>query len=168
MGKSRFAVGALTGLILLTTFTPSPIFAVDSPFSLDIDVDETVFSPVFNESNQTSLRILNNGQSEGWDNIMVNIGNLDNFTLDLRVDYVNISELDNQFDSTSPEFLKYVNDDGTNLTLNLTSNSYANLTLTITPIGQIEAGKYTFDIELASRTERVYRTTFALTVEEQN
>ena len=88
--------------------------------------------------------------------------------MDLRVDYVNISELDNQFDSTSPEFLKYVNDDGTNLTLNLTSNSYANLTLTITPIGQIEAGKYTFNIELLSRTERVYRTTFALTVEDMN
>ena len=114
------------------------------------------------------LRILNNGQSEGWDNITVNVGNLDNFTLDLRVDYVNISELDNQFDSTSPEFLEYVNDDGTNLTLNLTSNSYANLTLTITPVGQVEAGKYTFNIELLSRTERVYTTTFALTVEEQN
>ena len=168
LGKSRFAVGALTGLILLTTFTPSPIFAVDSPFSLDIDVDETDFNPVFNESNQTSLRILNNGQSEGWDNITVNVGKLDNFTLDLRVDYVNISELDNQFDSTSPEFLEYVNDDGTNLTLNLTSNSYANLTLTITPVGQVEAGKYTFNIELLSRTERVYTTTFALTVEEQN
>jgi hypothetical protein len=88
--------------------------------------------------------------------------------LDLRVDYVNISELDNQFDSTSPEFLEYVNDDGANLTLNLTSNSYANLTLTITPVGQVEAGKYTFNIELLSRTERVYTTTFALTVEEQN
>ena len=168
LGKSRFAVGALTGLILLTTFTPSPIFEVDSPFSLDIDVDETDFNPVFNESNQTSLRILNNGQSEGWDNITVNIGNLDNFTLDLRVDYVNISELDEQFDSTSPEFSEYVNDNGTNLTLNLTSSSYANLTLTITPVGQVEAGKYTFNIELLSRTERVYRTTFALTVEDMN
>jgi hypothetical protein len=161
-------VGALTGLILLTTFTPSPIFAVDSPFSLDIDVDKTDFSPIFNESNHTSLRILNNGQSDGWDNITVNIDNLDNFTLDLRVDYVNISELDSQIGPISPEFLEYVNDDGTNLTLNLTSNSYANLTLTITPIGQVEAGKYIFNIELLSRTERVYTTTFALTVEEQN
>ncbi|HIA97688.1 MAG TPA: hypothetical protein EYO15_00685 [Marine Group III euryarchaeote] len=88
--------------------------------------------------------------------------------MDLHVDYVNISELGDQFDSTSPEFSEYVNDDGTNLTLNLTSNSYANLTLTITPVGQVEAGKYTFDIELLSRTERVYRTTFALTVEGQN
>ena len=86
----------------------------------------------------------------------------------MRVDYVNISESMNQFDSTSPKFLEYVNDDGTNLTLNLTSNSYANLTLTITLVDQVEAGKYTFDIEFLSRTERVYRTTFALTVEEQN
>ena len=168
LGRSRFGVGALTGLILLTTFTPSPIFAVDSPFSLDIEVDETNFQPVLKEYNQTSLRILNNGQSEGWDNITVKITNLDNFTLDLRVDYVNISDKASQFNSTSPEFSEYVAYDGTNLTLNLTAGSYANLTLTISPNDQFEAGKHTFDLEVSSRTERVYRTTFALTVEEQD
>ena len=168
LGKSRFGVGALTGLILLTTFTPSPIFAVDSPFSLDIEVDETNFHPVLSEYNQTSLRILNNGQSEGWDNITVKMTALDNFTLVLRVDYVNISDKASQFNSTSAEFPEYVAYDGANLTLNLTAGSYANLTLTISPNDQFEAGEYTFDLEVSSRTERVYRTTFALAVEEQD
>jgi hypothetical protein len=94
--------------------------------------------------------------------------NLDNFTLDLRVDYVNISDKDSQFNSTSPEFSEYVVYDGTNLTLNLTAGSYADLTLTISPNDQFEAGEHTFDLEVSSRTERVYRTTFALTVEEQD
>ena len=81
---------------------------------------------------------------------------------------MNISDKASQFNSTSVEFSEYVAYDGANLTLNLTAGSYANLTLTINPNDQFEAGEYTFDLEISSRTERVYRTTFALTVEEQD
>ena len=161
-------MGILTGLILLTTFTPSPIYAVESPFSLDIDVDQTNFIPVLNQSNQTSIRILNNGEVEAWDNISVKISSLDNFTIDIRVDYVNSSDLESELLSTSPEFSKYVYEEDSNLTFNLTSKSYVNLTLSVTMDSEVEPGDYNFDIEMISRTERVYTTTFSLTVKENS
>ena len=168
LDSSRIGVGVLTGLILLTTFTPSPIYAVESPFSLDIDVDQTNFIPVLNQSNQTSIRILNNGEVEAWDNISVKISSLDNFTIHIRVDYVNSSDLESELLSTSPEFSKYVYEEDSNLTFNLTSKSYVNLTLSVTMDSEVEPGDYNFDIEMISRTERVYTTTFSLTVKENS
>ncbi len=168
LDSSRIGVGVLTGLILLTTFTPSPIYAVESPFSLDIDVDQTNFIPVLNQTNQTSIRILNNGEVEAWDNISVKTSSLDNFTIDIRVDYVNSSDLESELLSTSPEFSKYVYEEDSNLTFNLTSKSYVNLTLSVTMDSEVEPGDYNFDIEMISRTERVYTTTFSLTVKENS
>ena len=168
LDSSRIGVGVLTGLILLTTFTPSHIYAVESPFSLDIDVDQTNFIPVLNQTNQTSIRILNNGEVEAWDNISVKISSLDNFTIDIRVDYVNSSDLESELLSTSPEFSKYVYEEDSNLTFNLTSKSYVNLTLSATMDSEVEPGDYNFDIEMISRTERVYTTTFSLTVKENS
>ena len=168
LDSSRIGVGVLTGLILLTTFTPSPIYAVESPFSLDIDVDQTNFIPVLNQTNQTSIRILNDGEIEAWDNISVKISSLDNFTIDIRVDYVNSSDLESELLSTSPEFSKYVYEEDSNLTFNLTSKSYVNLTLSVTMDSEVEPGDYNFDIEMISRTERVYTTTFSLTVKENS
>ena len=168
LDSSRIGVGVLTGLILLTTFTPSPIYSVESPFSLDIDVDQTNFIPVLNQSNQTSIRILNNGEVEAWDTISVKISTLDNFTIDIRIDYVNSSDLESELLSTSPEFSKYVYEEDSNLTFNLTSKSYVNLTLSVTMDSEVEDGDYNFDIEMISRTERVYTTTFSLTVKENS
>ena len=168
LDSSRIGVGVLTGLILLTTFTPSPIYAVESPFSLDIDVDQTNFIPVLNQSNQTSIRILNDGEIEAWDNISVKISSLDNFTIDIRVDYVNSSDLESVLLSTSPEFSKYVYEEDSNLTFNLTSKSYVNLTLSVAMDSEVEPGDYNFDIEMISRTEQVYTTTFSLTVKENS
>ena len=168
LDSSRIGVGVLTGLILLTTFTPSPIFEVESPFSLDIEVDQTNFIPVLNQTNQTSIRILNNGEVEAWDNISVKTSSLDNFTIDLRVDYVNSSDLESELLPTSIEFSKYVYEDDSNFTFNLTSKSYVNLTLSVTMTTEVEPGDYNFDVEMVSRTERVYTTTFSLTVKEKS
>ena len=54
-----------------------------------------------------------------------------------------------------------------NLTLNLTSNSYANLTLSITPTEVPVEGVSSFDLRAISRTEQVYTRTFDLVVEEK-
>jgi len=168
LDNSRIGVGVLTGLILLTTFTPSPIFTVESPFSLDIDVDQTVFAPVLNQTNQTSVRILNDGEIEAWENISMKTSTLDNFTIDVRVDYVNSSDLESELLPTSSEFSEYVYDDGSNFTFNLTSKSYVNLTISVTMTSEVEPGDYNFDIKMISRTERVYTTTFSLTVKEDS
>ena len=93
---------------------------------------------------------------------------LDNFTIDIRVDYVNSSDLESELLSTSPEFSKYVYEEDSNLTFNLTSKSYVNLTLSVTMDSEVEPGDYNFDIEMISRTERVYTTTFSLTVKENS
>jgi len=168
LDSSRIGVGVLTGLILLTTFTPSPIFEVESPFSLDIEVDQTSFVPILNQTNQTSIRILNNGEVEAWDNISVKTSSLDNFTIDIRVDYVNSSDLESELLPTSIEFSKYVYEDDSNFTFNLTSKSYVNLTLSVTMTTEVEPGDYNFDVEMVSRTERIYTTTFSLTVKEKS
>ena len=168
LDSSRIGVGVLTGLILLTTFTPSPIFEVESPFSLDIEVDQTSFVPILNQTNQTSIRILNNGEVEAWDNISLKTNSLDNFTIDIKVDYVNSSDLESELSHTSLEFSKYVYEDDSNFTFNLTSKSYVNLTLSVTMTTEVEPGDYNFDVEMVSRTERVYTTTFSLTVKEKS
>ena len=65
------------------------------------------------------------------------------------------------------DFSKYVYWDefGENLALNLTSKSYVNLTLTITPIEEPTVGEISFDLRVTSRTERVYTRTFVLVTE---
>ena len=167
LGKSRIGVGIITGLILVLTFIPSPLVFGESEFSMDITEDETNFIPVLGESNSTSLVILNNGKFDGWDNITLNLDKVKNYTLTLEVEYVNVSESNKQFDSSSVNFSRYVywDESGENLTINLTSKSYVNLTLTITPIEEPTVGKISFDLRVTSRTERVYTRTFVLVTE---
>jgi hypothetical protein len=167
LGKSRIGVGILTGLILVFTFIPSPLVFGESQFSMDITEDETNFIPILGESNSTSLVILNNGKFDGWDNITLNLDKVENYTLTLEVEYVNVSESNKQFNSLSVDFSKYVywDESGENLTLNLTSKSYVNLTLTITPIEEPTVGEISFDLRITSRTERVYTRTFVLVTE---
>ena len=167
LGKSRIGVGIITGLILVLTFIPSPLVFGESQFSMDITEDETNFIPVLGESNSTSLVILNNGKFDGWDNITLNLDKVENYTLTLEVEYVNVSESNKQFNSLSVDFSKYVywDESGENLTLNLTSKSYVNLTLTITPIEEPTVSEISFDLRITSRTERVYTRTFVLVTE---
>ena len=108
LGKSRTMVGLITGLLLLTTFTPSPIFTVDSPFSLNIDSDENEFFQYAGETNTTSIKIWNNGDEEGWENLSVSINPLENISVSLVVDFVNISSDLTNINSTSNSFQKYV------------------------------------------------------------
>ena len=168
LGKSRLGVGFLTGLILISTFTPSPIFAVESPFSLEITEDTNEFYPLIGSSNTTSLKIFNNGKADGWENLTISVETVENFTISYQVDFVNVSELDIQLNSSSANFSDYVSFDksGSNLTLNLTSKSYANLTITITPTEKL-TGSVDFDLTISSRTERVYTRTFVLVGEEK-
>ncbi|MEC7686861.1 MAG: hypothetical protein VX817_00610, partial [Candidatus Thermoplasmatota archaeon] len=74
------------------------------------------------------------------------------------------------YNATNHNFSKYVyqDDTGHNLTLNLTSNSYANLTLIITPEEVPVSGEIDFDVSITSRTERVYTRTFVLVTEEKS
>ena len=99
----------------------------------------------------------------------INLGNLDNYTIELEVNYVNVSSL-GQFNSSFEEFRDYVYRDssGYNLTLNLTSGSYANLTLVLTLDEDPVVGEHSFDLTVKSRTERVYTRTFVLVTEEDN
>ena len=162
-------IGILTGLILVLTFIPSPLVFGESQFDLDITEEQNQFNPVLGESNVTSLTITNAGKADGWDNLTINLEKIDNYTVSLEVDFVNISSL-GQFNSTSEEFNQYVywDNSGFNLTLNLTSQSYANLTLIITPEEEPVLGENSFDVTITSRTERVYTRTFVLVTEEQS
>ena len=169
LGNSRMGIGLLTGLILVLTFIPSPLVFGESQFDLDIKEDQTTFNPVLGESNVTSIVITNVGESEGWENLTINLDKIDNFRFELQVNYVNISSL-GQFNSSSDEYGEYVfwDQPGNNLTLNLTSNSYANLTLIITPEEAPPSGETSFGLTITSRTERVYTRTFVLVIEEEN
>ena len=169
LGKSRWAIGILTALILVVTFTPSPIYTVESEFDLSIESDINEFNPVYGESNMTNFTIKNIGESEGWDNLTINIDQIVNYTIIFEVDYIFVNERDSLLNSSSPEFGNYVwwDSEGQNLTLNLTSNSYANLTLSITPIEDPAEGVFSFDLRAISRTEQVYTRTFDLVVEEK-
>ena len=169
IGNSRMGIGILTGLILVLTFIPSPLVFGESQFDLDITEEQNQFNPVLGESNVTSLTITNAGKADGWDNLTINLEKIENYTIILEVDFVNISSL-GQFNSTSEEFNQYVywDNSGFNLTLNLTSQSYANLTLIITPEEEPVSGENSFDVTITSRTERVYTRTFVLVIEEQS
>ena len=169
LGNSRMAVGIATGLILILTFIPSPLVFGESQFDLDIVEDQNNFNPIFGESNSTYIVITNKGKSEGWDNLTLNVENLDNYTIKLEVNYVNVSSL-GQFNSSFEEFRDYVYWDASkyNLTLNLTSGSYANLTIEFIPTEEPVIGKQSVDLTVKSRTERVYTRTFVLVTEEDN
>ena len=120
------------------------------------------------------MTIINTGKEDGWDNLTINIDEIENYTIQLEVNYVNVSLQNNiynsQINASSEEYNKYVywDESGKNLTLNLTSNSYANLTLTIIPDEEPIPGEIIFDLTVTSRTERVYTTTFVLATEEKN
>ena len=169
LGNSRMAVGIATGLILILTFIPSPLVFGESQFDLDIVEDQNNFNPIFGESNSTYIVITNTGKSDGWDNLTLNVENLDNYTIKLEVNYVNVSSL-GQFNSSFEEFSDYVYWDSSedNLTLNLTSGSYANLTIEFIPTEDPVIGKQSVDLTVKSRTERVYTRTFVLVTEEDN
>tara|TARA_B100001250_G_C19219523_1_gene537223 strand:- start:97 stop:558 length:462 start_codon:yes stop_codon:yes gene_type:complete len=151
------------------TFTPSPIYTVESEFDLSIESDINEFNPVYGESNMTNFTIRNIGESEGWDNLTINVDQIINYTIIFEVDYVFVSEMNSKLNSSSPEFDNYVwwDSEKQNLTLNLTSNSYANLTLSITPTEVPVEGVSSFDLRAISRTEQVYTRTFDLVVEEK-
>ena len=164
LGSTRTVVGIITGLLLLTTFTPSPIFTVDSPFSIDIDSDEIEFFQYPGESNTTSIKIWNNGGEEGWENLSVTIDEIENVTISFTVNFINLSLDSRQINSTSNEFQKYVfNDMANNSThLNLSSGDYANLTLKITTLDNQTFQDTKFHMKVQSRTEDVYTSTFYL------
>ena len=169
LGKSRWGIGILTALILVVTFTPSPIYTVESEFDLSIESDITEFNPVFGESNMTNFTIKNIGGSEGWDNLTINHDQIVNYTIVFEVDYIFINDSNRILNSSSSDFDNYVwwDSTGHNLTVNLTSNSYVNLTLLITPIEEPIEGIFKFDLRAISRTEHVYTRTFDLVVEEK-
>ncbi|MFL2926642.1 MAG: site-2 protease family protein, partial [Candidatus Poseidoniales archaeon] len=165
LGSPRIFVGLVTGLILFTTFTPSPIFTVDSPFSLDIDSDESDFYQYSGETNLTSIRILNNGQEDGWENLSLSFNNnMDNVTVSIVVDFINLSSESQIINETSDNFKQYVFYDAeTNSTLlNLSSGNSANLTLTITTLENSTFEDSSFVLSIKSRTEDVYSSTFYL------
>ena len=150
---------------MFTTFTPSPIFTVDSPFSLDIDSDEDNFYQYPGETNVTSIRILNNGQEDGWENLSLNFDNsIDNVTISIVIDFINISSEPQVLNETSDNFKQYVfYDSETNSTLlNLSSADSANLTLTITTLENSTFEDSSFVLSVKSRTEDVYSSTFYL------
>ena len=165
LGSPRIFVGLVTGLILFTTFTPSPIFTVDSPFSLDIDSDESDFYQYSGETYLTSIRILNNGQEDGWENLSLSFNNnMDNATVSIVVDFINLSSESQIINETSDNFKQYVFYDAeTNSTLlNLSSGDSANLTLTITTLENSTFEDSSFVLSIKSRTEDVYSSTFYL------
>ena len=167
LGKSRWAIGILTALILVVTFTPSPIYTVESEFDLSIEADITEFNPVFGESNMTNVTITNTGESGGWDNLTISIDQIINYTIVFEVEYIFINDDKIMLNSSSTDFDNYVwwDSTGHNLTVNLTSNSYVNLTLSVTPTEEPIDGEFSFDLVAISRTEQVYTRTFNLVVE---
>lgn len=166
LGSSRNMIGIATGLILVLTFIPSPLVFGESQFDLEITENQSSFSPVFGSSNSTSVLIYNTGKSDGWDNLTVNIGSLENYTITLTVESINVSNV-GQLNSSSKDFSKYVfwDESEVNLTLNLTANSFVNLTLEIMALEEPEIGEKNFNLSVKSRTERVYTRTFVLVTE---
>tara|TARA_B110000438_G_scaffold8413_1_gene8268 strand:+ start:9748 stop:11328 length:1581 start_codon:yes stop_codon:yes gene_type:complete len=167
LGKSRWAIGILTALILVVTFTPSPIYTVESEFDLSIEADINEFNPTFGESNMTNITITNTGESGGWDNLSISIDPIINYTIVFEVDCIFINDDGILLNSSSTGFDNYVwwDSNSHNLTVNLTSNSYVNLTLSVTPTEEPIEGEFSFDLVATSRTEQVYTRTFVLVVE---
>ena len=98
---------------------------------------ESDFYQYSGETNLTSIRILNNGQEDGWENLSLSFDNsIENVTISIAVDFINISSESQVVNETSDNFSKYVFYDlETNITfLNLSSGDSANLTLTITTL----------------------------------
>ena len=115
----------------------------------------------------TNFTIKNIGESGGWDNLTINIDQIVNYTIVFEVEYIFIS--DSMLNSSSPDYDNYVwwDSTGQNLTVNLTSNSYVNLTLLVTPLEEPIEGVFSFDLRATSRTEHVYTRTFDLVVGEK-
>ena len=168
LGNTRLGVGIITGLILLTTFTPSPIFTVDSPFSLNIESETNIFYPTNETTNYTYIAIINSGDEEGWENLSLSLTHPENYTVELLVNCVNITNF-GEFTNESSNFSKYVffEDSYNNTSLNLSSKSYANLSLKInlTEGKNLEKGEIIISIQ--SRTEEIYTRTFHLSIEEE-
>ena len=167
LDKSRIGVGVITGLILLTTFTPSPIYTVDSPFSLKIESDEDTFYSKVGESNNTTIIIFNNGET--WDNITVSVKTLENVTVELEVLFVNITEEGKNITTSHSNFSKYVwkQSEDNNSIFNLTSGSKVGLMITATQNEVLEGGQHSFDLQFESRTEEVNTLTFYMIIEEK-
>jgi len=164
LGSTRMAVGIITGLLLVTTFTPSPIFTVDSSFSLSIDSDDNEFFQVPGETNSTSIKIWNNGQEDGWENLSLSFDEIDNVSISLEVNFVNLSSESQGINSTFSNYSRYVSEDKENSTifLNLSSGESANFTLIITTLENETFSDTIFVLKIQSRTEDVYTSTFYL------
>ena len=157
----------LTFLILLTTFTPSPIYTVDSPFSLKIESEDDTFYSKIGESNNTTIIVFNNGQT--WDNITVSVKTLENVTIELEVLFVNITEEEKNITTSHSNFSKYVwkQSEDNNSIFNLTSAPKVGLMITATQNEVLEGGQHSFDLQFESRTEEVNTLTFYMIIEEK-
>ena len=108
---------------------------------------------------------MNNGQKEGWENLTINFDNsIDNVTISIVVDFINVSLEPQVINETSDNFNQYVfYDSQTNSTLlNLSSGDSDNLTLTITTLENSTFEDSSFVLSVKSRTEDVYTSTFNL------
>ena len=107
---------------------------------------------------------MNNGQEEGWENLSLSFDDdIENVTFSLSVNFVNTSS--NQLiNDTSENFVKYVFYDAeTNSTLlNLSSGDSVNLTLLVTTQDNSTFEDTSFVLNIKSRTEDVYTSTFHL------
>ena len=108
---------------------------------------------------------MNNGQEDGWENLSLSFNNnMDNVTVSIVVDFINLSSESQIINETSDNFKQYVfYDTETNSTLlNLSSGNSANLTLTITTLENSTFEDSSFVLSIKSRTEDVYTSTFYL------
>ena len=108
---------------------------------------------------------MNNGQEDGWENLSLSFNdNIDNVTVSIVVDFINLSFESQIINETSDNFKQYVfYDSETNSTLlNLSSGDSANLTLTITTLENSTFEDSSFVLSIKSRTEDVYSSTFYL------
>ena len=108
---------------------------------------------------------MNNGQEDGWENLTLNFDNsINNATISIVVDFINISSEPQAINETSDNFDQYVfYDSETNSTLlNLSSGDSANLTLTISTLDNSTFKDSSFTLNVKSRTEDVYSSTFYL------
>ena len=108
---------------------------------------------------------MNSGQEDGWENLSLSFNNnIDNVTVSIVVDFINLSFESQIINETSDNFKQYVfYDSETNSTLlNLSSGDSANLTLTITTLENSTFEDSSFVLSIKSRTEDVYSSTFYL------
>ena len=108
---------------------------------------------------------MNSGQEDGWENLSLSFNdNIDNVTVSIVVDFINLSFESQIINETSDNFKQYVfYDSETNSTLlNLSSGDSANLTLTITTLENSTFEDSSFVLSIKSRTEDVYSSSFYL------